>query len=56
MLIPELAVSSHPGVAIRGIAGVSLERRVFAATRTADARRPSVRALLDAVSARAADA
>lgn len=50
MVIPQLAVPGpHPGVAICDMAGVSLERTIFAATRTADARRPSVRAVLDAV-------
>lgn len=54
MVIPQLAVPSlYPGVAIRDIAGASLERTIFAATRTADARRPSVRAVLDAVRAAA---
>jgi DNA-binding transcriptional LysR family regulator len=55
MLIPDLiAAGTYPGVAIRDTSGASLERRIFAATRTADARRPSVCALLDAVRTAAA--
>jgi DNA-binding transcriptional LysR family regulator len=50
MVIPQLAVPGpYPGVAVRDITGVSLKRTILAATRTADARRPSVRAVLDAV-------
>jgi DNA-binding transcriptional LysR family regulator len=57
MVVPELAApGTYPGVAIRRIRGASLERMIFAATRTADARRPSVRAVLDAVRAAAAAA
>ena len=53
-LMPDLvAPAAHPGVAVRDIRGVPLSRSVFAATRTADARRPSVAALLDAVRAAA---
>ena len=40
---------AHRGVAVRTIAEGSVHRTIFAATRTADARRPSVRALLAAV-------
>jgi DNA-binding transcriptional LysR family regulator len=55
MLVPDLiATRSYPGVAIRDISGASLKRSVFAATRTADARRPSVNALLEAVRTAAA--
>ena len=54
-LLPELvAPETHPGVAVRAIAEGSVHRTVFAATRTADATRPSVRALLAAVRAAAA--
>src|SRR3954469_6401784 len=50
MLIPDLVgAGSHPGVAIRDIGGASLKRRISAAPRAADARRPSVAALLEAV-------
>ena len=42
---PEL----QPGVAVRAIAGGSVHRTIYAATRVADAERPSVRALVDAV-------
>ena len=44
-----------PGVAVRAIAEGSLHRTIFAASRSADAGRPSVRALLAAVGAAAAD-
>lgn len=60
MIIPELSVpGGYPGVAIRGIRGAALKRTIFAATRTADARRPAVVAVLAAVrnaAAAAADA
>ena len=58
MLIPDLVSesASPDGVVLRRIKGASLQRSVFAATRTADARRPSVVALLDAVRAAAAEA
>ena len=39
---------------VRTIAESPVHRTIFAATRTADARRPSVRALLDAVRTAAA--
>ena len=46
---------ARPGVAVRAIAEGSVHRTIFAATRTADAKRPSVRALLAAVRAAATD-
>jgi DNA-binding transcriptional LysR family regulator len=50
MLVPDLIpAGTSRGVALRDIGGASLARSVFAATRAADARRPSVSALLDAV-------
>jgi DNA-binding transcriptional LysR family regulator len=50
MIIPQLsATEPPPGVAIRDIRGASLTRTIFAATRTADARRPSIRTVLDAL-------
>jgi DNA-binding transcriptional LysR family regulator len=49
-IFPELPLSSgHRGIAVRKIAGESVSRGIFAATRTADAARPSTRALLAAV-------
>src|SRR4051794_6673150 len=54
-LVPDLVLSGrHPGVALRGIAGASLHRAIFAVTRTADAARPSTRAVLAAVGSAAA--
>ena len=54
-LVPDLVgAHSHPGVAVRDVADVSLARTVFAATRAVDARRPSIRALLGGVQAAAA--
>ncbi|MEA2402581.1 MAG: hypothetical protein QOK00_2984, partial [Thermoleophilaceae bacterium] len=54
-LLPELVQpESHTGVAVRAIAEGSVHRTIFAATRSADAARPSVRALLAAVRAAAA--
>jgi DNA-binding transcriptional LysR family regulator len=47
--------ADHPGVAVRTIAGGSVHRTIFAATRSADATRPSVRALLGAVRTAAAN-
>jgi DNA-binding transcriptional LysR family regulator len=44
----------QPGVAVRAIAEGSVHRTIFAATRAADAERPSVQALLAAVRAAAA--
>jgi DNA-binding transcriptional LysR family regulator len=49
-LLPDLnAPSTYPGVVVRGIAEGSLHRTIYAAIRSADARRPSVQALLGAV-------
>lgn len=49
MVIPQLsATEPQPGVAIRDIRGASLTRTIFAATRAADASRPSIRTALDA--------
>jgi DNA-binding transcriptional LysR family regulator len=54
-LLPELvAPAAHPGVVVRAVADGPVHRTIFAATRTADARRPSVQALLAAVRAAAA--
>lgn len=54
-LLPDLVFRQpHPGVAVRAIADAVVERRIFVATRAADARRPSVQALLAAVDAAAA--
>ena len=49
------AAAKHPGIAVRRIAECPVHRTIFAATRTADAQRPSVQALLAAVRAAAAD-
>jgi DNA-binding transcriptional LysR family regulator len=49
---PDPAV--HPGIAVRDIAEGSVYRTIFAATRSADAKRPSVQALLAAIRAAAA--
>jgi DNA-binding transcriptional LysR family regulator len=49
-LLPELALQRPaPGVALRSIAEGSVTRAIFAATRAADAARPSTQALLAAV-------
>ena len=49
-LLPELVWPEvHPGVVVRAIAEGSVHRTIFAATRSADAARPSVQALLAAV-------
>src|SRR4051794_4550660 len=49
-LLPDLPLPPrYPGIAIRAIAGAKVERVIFAATRSADAARPSTRALLAAV-------
>jgi DNA-binding transcriptional LysR family regulator len=54
-LVPALGQpESHPGVAIRPVAGPDLERRLFAAVRRGTARRPALAATLDALRARAA--
>lgn len=55
-LLPELvAATDHPGVAVRQIAEGPVHRTIFAATRSADAQRPSLRALLAAVRAAGAE-
>ncbi len=55
-LLPGLVQpEAHRGVAARAFAEGSVNRTVLAATRAADAARPSVRALLTAVRAAAAD-
>ena len=49
-LIPDLPLAKHyPGTTVRSIAEGSIERAIFAATRSVDAARPSTRALLAAV-------
>jgi DNA-binding transcriptional LysR family regulator len=49
-LLPRLVrPEDRPGVAVRAIAEGELHRTIYAATRTADAARPSVQALLTAV-------
>lgn len=49
-LLPEfVAPETHPGVVVRAVAEGSVYRTIFAATRAADAERPSVQALLAAV-------
>ena len=49
-LLPDLPIwGPRPGVELRGIADGPVGRTIFAATRTADAARPSTRALLGAV-------
>ena len=49
-LLPEfVGPESNPGVVVRRVAEGSVYRTIFAATRTADAKRPSVQALLGAV-------
>jgi DNA-binding transcriptional LysR family regulator len=54
-LLPDLPMPDrHPGIARREIAEGAVSRAIFAATRTADARRPSTRALLGAVNDAAA--
>jgi DNA-binding transcriptional LysR family regulator len=54
-LLPALTrPEAHEGVAVRQIAEGPVHRTVFAATRTADAQRPSVGALLEAVRGAAA--
>jgi DNA-binding transcriptional LysR family regulator len=54
-MLPDLALPvHHPGVALRPIAEGSVTRAIFAATRTADAARPSTQALLAAVNDAAA--
>jgi DNA-binding transcriptional LysR family regulator len=54
-LLPRLVnPDAHPRVAVRAIAEGSVHRTIYTATRTADAQRPSVQALLAAVGAAAA--
>ncbi|MBJ7331626.1 MAG: LysR family transcriptional regulator [Solirubrobacteraceae bacterium] len=49
-LLPGLVLpDKHPGVTVRPITEASILRSIFAATRTADAARPSTRAVLDAL-------
>ncbi len=51
-LLPDLVAPDpevHPGLVVRAIAEGSVHRTIFAATRTADAKRPSVQALLEAI-------
>jgi DNA-binding transcriptional LysR family regulator len=55
-LLPELVrPAAPPGIVARAIAEDSLHRTIFAATRAADAARPSVQALLAAVRSAARD-
>jgi DNA-binding transcriptional LysR family regulator len=55
-ILPELVgAADQPGVAVRALAEGSVHRTIFVATRTADARRPSVQALLAAVDTAAGD-
>jgi DNA-binding transcriptional LysR family regulator len=55
MLLPQLVgPEGRPGVAVRPIAEGTIDRTIFMATRTADAKRPAVVALRDAVRATAA--
>ncbi len=49
-MLPDLALREHrAGVALRAIAEHPVSRSIFAATRAADAARPSTQALLAAV-------
>jgi DNA-binding transcriptional LysR family regulator len=48
-LLPELALALYGGVAVHPIAERPVSRMIFAATRVADAARPSTRALLQAI-------
>ncbi len=55
-LLPQLVRSErHQGVAVRAIAEGSVQRTIVAVTRSTDAKRPSVLALLTAVRAAAAE-
>lgn len=55
-LLPALVdPGSHPGIAAREIAEGSVYRRILMATRAADAKRPSVQALLAAIRTSAAE-
>ena len=54
-LLPQLVVPvADPRLAVRAIAGGSVHRTIYVATRTADVHRPTVRAILDAVRVAAA--
>jgi DNA-binding transcriptional LysR family regulator len=54
-LLPELVrPERHPGVTVKAIAGGPVDRAIYMATRTADAQRPSVQALLTAIRTAAA--
>ena len=54
-LLPQLVrPEAQPGVTVRAIAEGSVHRTIYAATRAADAKRPSVQALLAAVRSTAA--
>jgi DNA-binding transcriptional LysR family regulator len=54
-LLPELVgLRGHRGIAVRAIAGGSVHRTIFMATRSADSKRPSVRALRAAIRTAAA--
>ena len=54
-LLPDLALpATRSGVALRPVAGERVQRTIFAATRAADAARPSTQALLAAVRGAAA--
>jgi DNA-binding transcriptional LysR family regulator len=55
-LLPELALALYGGVAVHPIAERPVTRTIFAATRAADAARPSIQALLAAVQAASAGA
>ena len=56
MLLPDLVgAAGHPGVTVRPIAEEPVVRTIFTATRSADASRPSVQALLEAVRAAGAE-
>jgi DNA-binding transcriptional LysR family regulator len=48
-MLPALALRDHPGVVRRPIAERPVSRAIFAATRVADAARPSTQALLRAI-------
>jgi DNA-binding transcriptional LysR family regulator len=55
-LLPALVdPGSHPGIAVRPIAGGAVYRNILMATRAADAARPSVQALRAAIRAAAVD-
>ena len=54
-LLPALPLPRHhPGIAVRPIAEGTIDRAIFAATRSSDAKRPSTLAILDAIRAEAA--